>query len=176
MWSGKPAVRTNDDNSEGSSHLTRGAAQPCIRLIREDRNHDAVMRIAAGHRHLGSSSAIPCTGLPKWLSWLSLSFCAVAHDAGRRTMPRGVSPVVTSCQRAMSSLRATATIIVLRVLPRPSAVRASNHWARALSFWNLIKRQANWIMPHRTQALPARARPFSRRRLPLSSGEPVRPA
>jgi hypothetical protein len=28
-------------------------------------------------------------------------------------------------------------MIVLRVLPRPSAVRASNQTARALSFWNL---------------------------------------
>ena len=88
-----------------------------------------------GHRHLGSSSAVPYMGLPKWLSWLSLSFfCAVAYDAGRRTTPCGISPVVTSCQRAMSSLRASATIIVLRVLPRPSAVRAANHWARVLSF------------------------------------------
>jgi hypothetical protein len=34
-------------------------------------------------------------------------------------------------------LRANATIIVLRVLARPSAVRATNHWARALFFWNL---------------------------------------
>jgi hypothetical protein len=51
----------------------------------------------------------------------------------------------------MSSLRASATIIVLRVLPRPSTVRALNHWARALSFWNLRKRQANWIITHRTE-------------------------
>src|SRR4051812_49548226 len=36
--------------------------------------------------------------------------------------------------------------------------------------------QASWIIPRRTRALPALARPFSRRRLPLSSGEPVRPA
>ncbi|WFU44042.1 hypothetical protein QA640_17290 [Bradyrhizobium sp. CB82] len=57
----------------------------------------------------------------------------------------------------MSSLRASATIIVLRVLARPSAVRAANHWARALFFWNLIKRQASWIMSLRTRTLPARA-------------------
>jgi hypothetical protein len=47
----------------------------------------------------------------------------LAHDAGGKTTPRGILPVVTSCQRAMSSLRASATIIVLRVLPRPSTVR-----------------------------------------------------
>jgi transposase len=34
---------------------------------------------------------------------------------------------------------------------------------------------ANWIMLRRTRALPARASPRSRRLIPLSSGEPVRP-
>src|SRR5215471_3654790 len=43
-----------------------------------------------------------------------LSFHAVAHDAGRNTTPCGTSPLVTRRQRAMSSLRASATIIVLR--------------------------------------------------------------
>src|SRR6202048_5080224 len=32
-------------------------------------------------------------------------------------------------------------------------------------------RHANWIMPRRTRALPERASPFSRRFVPLSSGE-----
>src|ERR1700675_4668542 len=70
--------------------------------------------------------------------------------------PSGTSPVVTRRHSAMSSLRASATIIVLRVLPRPSAVRKSNHFAKALSFVNVIKHQANWIMPRRTRAFPAR--------------------
>ena len=34
---------------------------------------------------------------------------------------------------------------------------------------------AAWTMPRRTRAMPARASPFSRRLLPLSSGVPVRP-
>jgi hypothetical protein len=34
-----------------------------------------------------------------------------------------------------------------------------------------MKRHASWIMPFRTRALPDRASPFSRRWLPLSSGE-----
>ena len=42
--------------------------------------------------------------------------------------------------------------------------------ASALSFWNIRKRHANWISPRRTRALPALARPFSRRFKPLSSG------
>ncbi len=129
--------------------------------------------LTTGHRHLGSSSAGPASAA-KLVVLLLLS--AVDSHAGRNTTPCGTSPVVANRHSAMRSLRASATIIVLRVLARPSAGRASNHLARALSFWNLRNRQANWIMPHRTRALPARARPFSRRRLPLSSGEPVRPA
>src|SRR6476646_8559879 len=46
--------------------------------------------------------------------------------------PSNVSPVVTKRQSAMSSLRASATIIVLRVPARLSAVRAWYHRASAL--------------------------------------------
>ena len=60
--------------------------------------------------------------------------------------------------------------------PRAFSVRARNHCAKALFFWNMSNRHANWIMPRRTRALPERASPFSRHFLPLSSGEPVRPA
>src|SRR5437763_12632677 len=51
-----------------------------------------------------------------------------------KTTPSSVSPVVTKRQSAMSSLRARATIIVLRVPTRLSAVRARYHNANALSF------------------------------------------
>jgi hypothetical protein len=57
--------------------------------------------------------------------------------------PSSVSPVVTKCQSAMSSLRARATIIVLRVLARLSAVRARYHRASVLSFSKSRKRQAS---------------------------------
>jgi len=40
------------------------------------------------------------------------------QPAGRKTTPSSVSPVVTKRQSAMSSLRASATIIVLRVAAR----------------------------------------------------------
>ena len=63
-----------------------------------------------------------------------LPFRVVAHDAARKMMPLGTSPMVTRRQSAMSSLRASATIMILRVALRPSVVRALNHWARALSF------------------------------------------
>ena len=51
-----------------------------------------------------------------------------------RRRPPVVSPVVTKRQSAMTSLRASATIIVLRVPIRLSAVRARYHSASALSF------------------------------------------
>src|SRR5436309_13150856 len=56
------------------------------------------------------------------------------QDAGRKTTPSRGSPVVTKRQSAMISLRASATIMVLRVPIRLSAVRARYHNARALSF------------------------------------------
>src|ERR1700730_1297861 len=48
--------------------------------------------------------------------------------------PSSVSPVVTKRQSAIISLRAKATIIVLRVPRRLSAVRTRYHSASALSF------------------------------------------
>src|SRR6266571_8776360 len=92
--------------------------------------------------------------------------------AARNTTPAGTSPVVTRRHKAISNFRARATIIVLRFLPALS-VRVRYHWAKALSFWKIKKRQANWIIPRRTRALPALASPFSRRLLPLSSGAAV---
>jgi hypothetical protein len=74
--------------------------------------------------------------------WFVHCLLAHAHIAGRSETPSGISPVVTMRQSAMRSLRAKATIIVLRNR-RPSAVRALYHCANALSFWNMRKRQAN---------------------------------
>ena len=54
------------------------------------------------------------------------------YVAGRRITPCGTSPVVRSRHNAMSSLRASATTMVLR--PLPAATRAWYHCARALSF------------------------------------------
>ena len=64
------------------------------------------------------------------------------HYAGRRTTPSGTTPSRTRRHRAISSLRARATIMVLRV-PRVFSARARNHCAKALSFWNMRKRHAN---------------------------------
>src|SRR3954453_370596 len=161
-----------------------------------DLDHDAVIRIggAAPGRQahsLGRRCSHACLGSPPPRIVISgpatgcrrrAQSCSItvggqtaAGIAERSNTPCGTSPVVTSFQSAMSSLRASATIIVLRVAPRASAVRARYHCASELSFWNIRKRQASCSMPRRTRALPALAKPFSRRRAPLSSGEPVSP-
>src|SRR6266536_2462102 len=164
--------------------------QPCIRWIHLDPNHDAAMRIGSeapgwgpilqyglkARSDIGSppprivlgNRRQSCRQMPNPLSLSD-------QGVGRRATPAGTSPVVTRRQSAMSSLRANATIIVLR-LPRASSVRARYHCVKALFFWNIRKRHASWIMPRRTRALPVLASPLSRRLLPLSSGEPVRPA
>ncbi len=64
------------------------------------------------------------------------------HCAGRKTTPSGTTPSRTSRHRAIRSLRAKATIMVLRV-PRAFSVRARNHCAKALFFWNMSNRHAN---------------------------------
>src|SRR6266478_5363520 len=128
--------------------------------------------LASGDRHLGSSSDTDDVLL---VSLRELVLPKFSPHPARNTTPAGTSPVVTRRQRAISNLRARATIIVLRFLPALS-VRVRYHWLNALFFWKSKKRQANWIIPRRTRALPALASPFSRRLLPLSSGAPVRPA
>ena len=93
----------------------------------------------AAHHHLGS------LGKPATLSRRVPMVCSqvLPYAAGRNETPCGIWPVVARRQSAMSSLRARATIMVLRAALRPSAVRAWNHCASALCFWNLKKRQAS---------------------------------
>ena len=69
------------------------------------------------------------------------------QPAGRKTTPSSVSPVLTKRHSAMSSLRASATIIVLRVPARRSAVRAWYHRASALSFLKPQKAPGEWDHP-----------------------------
>ncbi len=52
----------------------------------------------------------------------TLSFPSSPSHAARNTTPAGTSPVVTRRHRAISNLRARATIMVLRV-PRASGGR-----------------------------------------------------
>jgi hypothetical protein len=50
-----------------------------------------------------------------WAETVGRVLCRSAHEAGRKTIPSGITPSRTSRHRAISSLRASATIIVLRV-------------------------------------------------------------
>jgi len=97
-----------------------------------------------------------------------------AHDTGRRTTPSRHTPSRTRRHRPISSLRAKARSWSCECCGR-FRWRARNHCAKVLSS-GTENRHANWIMPRRTRALPERGQPFLRRFLPLSSGEPVRPA
>src|SRR5258708_30459137 len=94
---------------------------------------------------------------------------SLRKDAGRtsKLMPL-VSSNASAVRFAISNLRASATIIVGLRAPLGPSVRVRYQRVSALSFWNIRKRHANWISPRRTRALPALARPFSRRFKPLS--------
>jgi hypothetical protein len=82
-------------------------------------------------RIINSAVVLKSAPAPKMLSGLVQS--KLPQDAGRKTTPSSGSPVVTNRQSAMISLRASATIMVLRVPVRASAVRARYHNANVLS-------------------------------------------
>jgi hypothetical protein len=83
----------------------------------------------SGDRQLGSSAETDDVLFVRLQELVLLS-----RHATRKTTPAGTSPVVTMRHKAISSFLARATIRVLRVLPRASAVRARYHCASALSF------------------------------------------
>ena len=86
---------------------------------------------ASGDRHLGSSAE---TGAILFARLRELVLSAFSFHAARKTTPAGTSPVVAIRHSAISSFLAKATIKVLRVPPRASAVRARYHCASAHSF------------------------------------------
>ena len=144
-------------NPRGARHW--GAAsrhQTCMRQVRLDPDHDAIMRI--GGKAPGGGPILP-VGISAMFEYgfppprignsavvLKASASAengvewylvrvnLFQDAGRKMTPSNGSPVVTKRQSAMISLRASATTMVLRVPLRLSAVRARYHNASALSF------------------------------------------
>ena len=130
----------------------------------------------SGHRHLGSSSAAASSESPAGArncvlsSLLGRSGCRPQHDALRDLAGGDHAPECDE-QLAGEGDDHRRLARALRTLGP-----ARYHCASALSFWNIRKRQASWIRPRRTRALPDLASPFSRRLDPLSSGEPVSPA
>lgn len=138
------------DDQRGACHRARIIApQPCIRSVQRVPDHDAVMRIGgeAPRRRTHSRNRFQNHGVLRVTATSdrhrtltmfcssaseSLSFLSLLPHAARNTTPAGTSPVVARRHKAISNLRARATIIVLRFLP-PS-VRVRYHWANALSF------------------------------------------
>src|SRR5258708_35526797 len=86
--------------------------------------------------HLGTPPPRPVIGDPSQADGLGRN-CRVpsatsVHCAGRRTTPSGTTPSRTSRHRAIRSLRAKPTTLVLLV-PPPVSVRDPNHSAHSLS-------------------------------------------
>src|SRR5260221_14377214 len=64
-------------------------------------------------------------------------------QTGFKTAPAGISPWLIYLERAMSSLRASATIEMRRVRPRSEPTRWRNQQLRALAGWYLTHIQAS---------------------------------
>jgi hypothetical protein len=64
-------------------------------------------------------------------------------QTGFTTAPAGISPWLIYLERAMSSLRASATIEMRRVRPRSEPTRWRNQQLRALAGWYLTHIQAS---------------------------------
>src|SRR4029453_6118476 len=107
---------------------------------------------ASGDRHLGSSLETNDILFARLQELPELVLSGSSHHAARKPTPAGPSPGVPLRHTAMSSFLASATIRVLRVPRRASAVRARYHCASALSFWNRRKRHASWSRPRRTRS------------------------
>src|SRR4051812_5198538 len=143
----KPSI----DDQRGACHRARIIApQPCIRSPHRGltmmqscasaaklRGGGPILETGvkpwppSGDRHLGSSAE---TDDILFARLQKLVLPAFSVHAARKTTPAGTSPVVTIRHSAISSFLARATIRVLRVPPRASAVRARYHCASALSF------------------------------------------
>jgi hypothetical protein len=113
------AMRIGGDAPGDGPILWDGVEKPCL------------PRVTDTSDRYGHPAAITAMG-PAFA--LALCCRPTGHVVGRSTTPSGTSPVVANRHNPMSSLRANATIIVLRVAPRRSAVRAQYHCARALFF------------------------------------------
>ena len=67
-------------------------------------------------------------------------------QTGFTTAPVGISPWLIYLQRAMSSLRASATIEMRRIRTRSEPTRWRNQQLRALAGWHLTHIQASSII------------------------------
>jgi hypothetical protein len=125
----------------------------------KDPNHDAVMRIGSeapkrrthssirleAKGRLGIPPSRTVIGVPSRADkaeTVGVPSASSVHCAARKTTPSGTMPSRTNRHRAISSLRAKATIMGFRV-PRAFSVRDRNHFVKALFFWCRRNRHAN---------------------------------
>src|SRR5262249_12491966 len=100
------------------------AARALVRL--DEAESEVRVLVATSDRH--RLPRIKCSQVPN-----PFSFYSIAHAAGRNSTPSGTSPVVARRHSAISSLRASATIIVVLRAPLGPSVRVRYHRASALS-------------------------------------------
>jgi hypothetical protein len=122
------AVGSFDPDHDAVMHRRRSSGRRAHSVGRHQ-CHVRIRRPATSDRQFGSSPK----SQREYRAGKGMLFQGL-QPAGRRMTPSKVSPVVTKRQSAMISLRASATIMVLRVPLRLSAVRARYHNASALSF------------------------------------------
>src|SRR5579859_6086640 len=99
--------------------------------------------------------------------------CFFARQTAFMLAPSMATPARTYFHRATSSLRARATIVVLRRVL--TAVRSRNHLLSADSGWLRSHNHASWIIFTRRRGLPALDTPCSRSIEPLFQGVGARP-
>src|ERR1700752_1148540 len=92
------------------------------------------------------------------------------------TAPAGISPWLRYLARAMSSLRASATIEMRRIRPPLEPTRWRNQQLRALAGWHLTPPQATPPIVVRRREFPPFEFPFLWSMLPLFQGLGARPA
>jgi len=138
------------DDTEGSSPSGAHVARRELVFGRPRRSHhDAVMRIGGeaprggptlnrGAKAIVQRRVAAASGRRLQVEHrrdARLQQLSIGYAAGRSSRPAGISPVVANRHNTMRSLRASATIIVLRAPPRASTVRLRYHVVRELPFW-----------------------------------------
>ena len=133
LYSGAPLLRVGDHDAV----MRIGGEAPKGGPILQQRHNGQgrVRDTAASDRHRQHLARWADATERGYLLASSFSswFAQPATGAGCNRMPSGTVPVVTNSKNATRSLRASATIMTLRVSRRWSAVRCRYHWTSALS-------------------------------------------
>jgi hypothetical protein len=136
-----------------------------------ERDHSALRHVAANQLQ---RSACPGSGEADQASRMG-NYVAESH-AGLSEAPSGTSPRLTYFQSATSSLRAKATIVILRFRPPSSRTRSANQRLSAEPGWLRSQSQASSTIAVRKRGLPDFEMPCSLWMRPLSQGVGASPA